>query len=226
MEPVKTVITAPACRQLGPDQPVTPSDSHHQLGPDQTVRVGPSQVDRLRRSLHPAAQVAVTSRSRSHPNPTSQGSPRACRRSRHGCCTTRSGQQQGTGYHNDRRLYADALREVLGSAASGFVPYREHVNTLNGHTVIDRLHLEQARREVAGLRAQQHLDRAAHAAELAGRLREANHENAVPSRYRREGVELAAQWLESLARGETEYAGWASRRARGEVRSTAGHSSA
>jgi hypothetical protein len=48
--PTQTVITAPACRKVGPDQAVTPANHTNQVEPDQADQVGPDQAVRANRS--------------------------------------------------------------------------------------------------------------------------------------------------------------------------------
>jgi hypothetical protein len=44
--PTQTIITAPACRKVEPDQAVTPANHTNQVGPDQADQVGPDQAVR------------------------------------------------------------------------------------------------------------------------------------------------------------------------------------
>lgn len=97
-------------------------------------------------------------------------------------------------------LYAIGLRRLLASPSSGFVPYREMVHTLNGHTVIDRLNAEDAKEQARAARAEADRVRAQVAPDLAAALRRWCNEVTVPSAYRRQGVELAAQCLERMGR--------------------------
>jgi DNA-directed RNA polymerase specialized sigma24 family protein len=49
--PTQTVITAPACRKMGPDQAVTPAKHTNQVEPDQADQVGPDQAVRAIQQL-------------------------------------------------------------------------------------------------------------------------------------------------------------------------------
>jgi hypothetical protein len=49
--PTQTVITAPACRKVGPNQAVTPANHTNQVEPDQADQVGPDQAVRTNRGF-------------------------------------------------------------------------------------------------------------------------------------------------------------------------------
>lgn len=96
-------------------------------------------------------------------------------------------------------LYAEALRRTLLSGGSGFIPSRDAMNTLNAHTVVDKMNvasLEKRNRELwqANVRLQ-----ATAARDCASMLRGWLNQVRVPSRLRREGVLIAADLLDQCA---------------------------
>lgn len=107
----------------------------------------------------------------------------------------------------DVDLNAKALRVLLERTTSGFVTYREMMNTLNGHTVIDRIAMEAAQEQARAARAEADRVRADAAEDAALTLERWCNEATVPSRYRREGVELAVQTLRRVAAHHARRAG-------------------
>lgn len=102
-------------------------------------------------------------------------------------------------WHTEVDLYARVLREVFGTSGSGFVSNREHMHNLNGNAVIDRLNAEAAERRANAARSEADRVTEESAADLAEGLRLWCNERTVPSRLRREGVELAAARLEMIS---------------------------
>lgn len=107
-------------------------------------------------------------------------------------------------------LYAEALRRALGwqeQGPGGHPPYEtvrfpglltegEHEHVVHSHTVVDRLNAERVTRENKEIRERYRVETTRIRAELAQALRASTNERTVPSRYRREGVLLAADWLD------------------------------
>jgi hypothetical protein len=102
-------------------------------------------------------------------------------------------------WNTDTDLYTRVLREILENRRSGFVSDREHMNNLNGHTVIDRLNAEAAEKRADEARSEADRVSEEAAADLAKGLRAWCNERTVPSRLRREGVELAAARMEMIS---------------------------
>lgn len=98
-------------------------------------------------------------------------------------------------------LNARVLQELLTSRSSGFRTDREHVHNLNSHSVVDRMNAEAAEERAQAARVEADQIRAELAARYADALREWCNDRTVSGTYRREGVELAAQWLERVAAG-------------------------
>lgn len=105
-------------------------------------------------------------------------------------------------------FYAEALRRLFDyrppdahgndhvSPGTGLttIAYANHVR--NGHTVIDRLNREAAEKQVAEMRAEVQRVYRESAADLAKYIRGRCNERSVPAKFRREGVELAADWID------------------------------
>jgi hypothetical protein len=105
-------------------------------------------------------------------------------------------------------FYAEALRRTFGfrmsrggtyetvAASTGLTTIAEADHIREGHTVMDRLNREAAEKQVTEMRAEvQRVYREA-AADLAKLIRGRCNERTVPSRYRREGVEWAADLID------------------------------
>jgi hypothetical protein len=115
-------------------------------------------------------------------------------------------------------LNAQALAELLARGDSGFSSDREHVHNLNGHTVVDRLNREDAEESARQARAETDRVRAHAATGLAAGLREWCNDRTVPAKLRREGVELAARWLDQMAAHNSARADASDQRAAGATR--------
>lgn len=92
--------------------------------------------------------------------------------------------------------YAEVLRRLWEQIGHQFVPLPEHMRVLEMNRSVDRANGEQAQRSLAQ-----------HVTEYERKMRESAHvyaealrarcnERTVPSRLRREGVLLAADWLD------------------------------
>lgn len=66
----------------------------------------------------------------------------------------------------------------------------------DGHTVIDRLNRERAEQQVKEMRAEVARVYLEARKDVAAAIRSRCNEYSVPSKYRREGVELAADWID------------------------------
>lgn len=106
-------------------------------------------------------------------------------------------------------FYAEALRRTFDyqpardgcdkemvSPSTGLVTaaYSEHIR--NAHTTIDRLNRESAEQQVKEMRVEVQRVYRESATDLAKYIRGRCNEVSVPSKYRREGVELAADWID------------------------------
>lgn len=121
-------------------------------------------------------------------------------------------------HDTDRRygdeFYAEALRRTFGYSANDgsdgrrVLPY-DTVNRTTGlttvaeadwtrdsHTVVDRLARESAETQIKEMRAEVRRVYRESAADLAALIRGRCNERSVPSRLRREGVLLAADWID------------------------------
>ncbi len=92
--------------------------------------------------------------------------------------------------------YAEALRRLLTDSRSGWLPTAEHDRLVDMHTYMDRRNAQEANRRAREARARYATASHRIQAELAAWLRRVTNERTVPSRYRREGVLLAADWLD------------------------------
>ncbi|MGK5741506.1 hypothetical protein [Micromonospora sp. URMC 103] len=92
--------------------------------------------------------------------------------------------------------YAEALRRLLTDSRSGWMPTAEHDRLVDLHTQVDRRNLREANRRAREARARYVTASRKIRGELAGWLRRVTNDRTVPSRYRREGVLLAADWLD------------------------------
>ena len=106
-------------------------------------------------------------------------------------------------------FYAEALRRTLGfqpphdhvqhetvASSTGLttIAYADHLR--EGCTVIDRLDREAAEKQVAEMRAEVTRVYREARADAADHIRQRCNERSVPARYRREGVLLAADWID------------------------------
>ncbi|MEU5554286.1 hypothetical protein ABZ738_31395 [Micromonospora sp. NPDC047793] len=93
-------------------------------------------------------------------------------------------------------FYGEALRRLLTSG-SGWMSRAEHEWHLRGLHVFNGSAAQTARRQAREARGRYAISARAIRAELAAWLREAGaNERIVPSRYRRDGVLLAADWID------------------------------
>ncbi|WP_262285452.1 hypothetical protein [Micromonospora sp. MA102] len=92
--------------------------------------------------------------------------------------------------------YAEALRRLLTDSRSGWIPTAEHLWLLDLHAQVNRRNLQEANRRAREARTRYATASAKIRAEVAGWLRRVANERTVPARYRREGVLLAADWLD------------------------------
>ncbi|MGS2618062.1 hypothetical protein ACVCAH_26585 [Micromonospora sp. LZ34] len=92
--------------------------------------------------------------------------------------------------------YAEALRRLLTDSRSGWISIAEHQWLIDLHTHVDRRNLREANRRAREARARYATAGAKIRAEVAGWLREVTNDRTVPARYRREGVLLAADWID------------------------------
>ncbi|MFI6163071.1 hypothetical protein ACIA59_24355 [Micromonospora haikouensis] len=103
-------------------------------------------------------------------------------------------------------FYGEALRRLLTSD-SGWMTQAEYEWHIRAHHVFNGSAAETARRQAREARARYAASARAVRAELAEQLREAgSNERIVPSRYRRDGVLLAADWIDP-ATSATPYPG-------------------
>ncbi|MGW3607812.1 hypothetical protein [Micromonospora sp. NPDC005161] len=92
--------------------------------------------------------------------------------------------------------YGEALRQLLTDSRSGWISTAEHQWLIDLHTGVDRRNLQAANRQAREARSRYAVAGRKLRAELAGWLREVTNERSVPARYRREGVLLAADWID------------------------------
>lgn len=117
-------------------------------------------------------------------------------------------------HHEDTQLhgnafYAEALRRTFGfrpphdhikhetvSESTGLttVAYSDHLR--EAHTIIDRMNREEAEKKVTEMRAEVRRVYREARADVANHIRERCNDRRVPSRFRREGVLLAADWVD------------------------------
>jgi hypothetical protein len=109
-------------------------------------------------------------------------------------------------------FYAEALRRTFGYQPAGAPPRELPYPVVNpstgltttaaadhirdGHTVLDRLARADAERQRDEAREEAHRVLRDAARDLAKLIRGCTNERTVPSRYRREGVLLAADWID------------------------------
>lgn len=107
-------------------------------------------------------------------------------------------------------FYAEALRRLFDGTAftvcrrGDFVPYDEHMRTLEINRRQDRANGERAEAALRELRGRYQADLARERADLGRKLR--NTAETVTSRLRREGVLLVADWLDPRPREDAEEA--------------------
>lgn len=90
----------------------------------------------------------------------------------------------------------ESLRRLLEGTGSGFVTWDEHMHVLDVNRYVDRANGEQAQRQLRHERQEYERKLAGARGVLATAIRARCNERTVPSRYRREGVLLAAEWLD------------------------------
>lgn len=95
----------------------------------------------------------------------------------------------------------ESLRVLLEEAGSGWVTTEEMHHVLDGNRKVDRANGERAQEQLARERAEYAEKMTCSAREYAAALR--SRADGVPSRYRREGVLLAASWLDPQQTGGT-----------------------
>jgi hypothetical protein len=94
-------------------------------------------------------------------------------------------------------FYGEALRRLLTPDNSGWMTQADHDRLIQVHHVFNGSAAETARRQAREARARYAVSGRKMRAELADWLREAgSNERVVPSRYRRDGVLLAADWID------------------------------
>ncbi|WBB78576.1 hypothetical protein O7606_20460 [Micromonospora sp. WMMD882] len=94
-------------------------------------------------------------------------------------------------------FYGEALRRLLTRGDSGWITRAAHDQLIQAHHVFSGSALEIARRQARQARARYAVSARGIRAELAAWLREAgSNERVVSSRYRRDGVLLAADWID------------------------------
>lgn len=100
-------------------------------------------------------------------------------------------------------FYAEALKRVFDTPASGLTSIAEARRTIDAHTSVDRIHREKAEIEAARLRAETNTVRARMCQEIADALEQAaGNENLEKSRYRREGICIAARLVRAAGARE------------------------
>lgn len=82
------------------------------------------------------------------------------------------------------------------SAATGLMSIAEADHLRNMHTAVDRANRQEAEQDAVKARAETRRVLIDAARDLAGYLRQRCNDRTVPSRYRREGVLLAADWID------------------------------
>lgn len=120
---------------------------------------------------------------------------------------------EGTGLHG-WEFDAEVLRRALGYSANdgtdgrrqvpyetvrrstGLITDAEHRHLLDGHTIIDRLNREAAEKRAEEARAEARATIREAAQRIADHIRGRCNERAVPAKFRREGVLLAADWVD------------------------------
>ncbi|WJK33153.1 hypothetical protein [Solwaraspora sp. WMMA2065] len=93
-------------------------------------------------------------------------------------------------------FYGEALRRLLTRTDSGWMTRADHDRFIRAHHVFNGSAAAAARRQAREARARYAAAARTIRAELAAWLREAANERTVPSRYRRDGVLLAADWID------------------------------
>ncbi|WP_229705714.1 hypothetical protein [Micromonospora sonchi] len=94
-------------------------------------------------------------------------------------------------------FYGEALRRLLTRGDSGWITRAAHDRFIQAHHVFSGSAVETARRQARQARTRYAVSARGIRAELAAWLREAgSNERVVSSRYRRDGVLLAADWID------------------------------
>lgn len=99
----------------------------------------------------------------------------------------------------------ESLRQLLTGAGSGFVSWDEHMLTLDMNRKVDRANAEQAQKTADFNRADyvRKLADARHI--IADAIRVRVNEVTVPAKLRREGVLLAAEWIDPAPQKDLQY---------------------
>ena len=90
----------------------------------------------------------------------------------------------------------ESLRRLLEAPGSGFVTWDEHLHALDVNRKVDRANGERAQELLRHEREEYAATMTGSARAYAAAIRARCNEVTVPSRYRREGVLLAAGWLD------------------------------
>jgi hypothetical protein len=112
--------------------------------------------------------------------------------------TTSMMHDEHTGLYGDE-FYAEALRRLWARIGHQFVAQAEHMRILEMNRSVDRANGEQAQQALAHYTAEYERKMRESARVYAEALRARCNERTVPSRYRRDGVLLAAAWLHEEA---------------------------
>jgi hypothetical protein len=96
-------------------------------------------------------------------------------------------------------FYAEALRRLWARIGHGWVPQAEMMRILDMNRAVDRASGERAQATLAHFTAEYERKMADSAHQYAAALRARCNERTVTSRLRREGVLLAADWLDGKA---------------------------
>jgi hypothetical protein len=96
-------------------------------------------------------------------------------------------------------FYAEALRRLFHRIGHGFVTEEEHMRVLEANRFVDRANGERAQATLREKTAEFERKLADARRVLADAIRRRVNERTVPSAYRREGVLLAADWLDGGA---------------------------
>ena len=105
-------------------------------------------------------------------------------------------------HHDDNQLGGDdfdaeALQRLFASIGElGLLTQADHDRVVANREGILRLNLDAANRDLREARAETRRVLDEVAANLAGQIRERCNNRSVPARYRREGVLLAADWID------------------------------
>lgn len=96
---------------------------------------------------------------------------------------------------------AEALRQLLDShmGRQWLSTRAETTSLVEAHTVVDRMRAESAEQDAQRARRQARETAARHRGDTAAWIRHAVNPRTVPSRYRREGALMVAEWLDGRA---------------------------